>query len=796
MTYFTQMETNLHLLDQIEEKNFFPECLSGITSKEAALAILNRLNPVFTKNVGYNARERMIQLERMVLNRPELLPVLNQFEPGNIRSEEAKLLLAYFETYDVPEDPEDFACDLQSYVDANHVMDGVTFDLVVFHALKKDPRTRRVLYENATPYQRQDVIERLQKDEDWKEHLPDLAVLGKLPEGFRITCRVSELLERLEHPGVLSLYQTAGSYGSFLSIRDRDYTKEAELFQKIRERVTDSEWYDTVKWFSAADLPVRFLQGFLRFLENHPAKEALTDRSHFLNACTDFHYQNLFLTAKNSGELDLLTYAVSHGKKAFLRLLEENWDLVRKIPVNAILWEETFWNICNLNSLRKKDLEALTKDDYISLKLLEDHGPFTFQEIWTVGRQKYQVRSVYVCLDPVLGVDEKLKRIRQLFHGSIEWDRFSELDLPKIAKVLSRESIVSYRDRHAFSCESLQDWLCLILAEEKKPVVSQRIAEISSPLDVKILLNHLNCPELLEQGLAAFKAQFIYQDTDSQWLMEMLQMSTDHPHLDAFRDFCLSGNARIAHRYYQSVDKSEQQENLLLIVKAVLYGKLEEIKYENLSREVGFSVPSEQKAVWKENTSKKNGSLDAVEYIDFWHCMNIGVLPGDTCMNYNSGMYNECLLSTFDANKKILYVKKDGVILGRAILRLTKISDHPKNALRFEDVEQTDEDVSEDLVLFLEKSYQNGYSGKQKEAIQRLLIALAKEKARKMDVDLLLADDYTELPEIKHLEKKNTHVYISSSKNGKQYLDSLGGNCETGGYYRHRELPYWRCGED
>lgn len=795
MTYFTQMETNLQLLDQIDEKNLLPECLSGIASKETALDVLNRLAPVFTKHVGYYAKERMIQLEQMVLNRPELLPVLNQFEPGSIRSDQSKLLLEYFKAYGAPEDPEDFALDVQSYVDANYVMDGVAFDLVVFHALKNDPQTRKVLYGDATPYQRQDVIERLQEDEGWRENLEELTVLGELPEGFRITCRVSELLERLDHPGVLSLYQTAGSYSSFLPIRDRNYIEEAELFQKIREKVIDSEWYDIVKWLSAADLPARFLQGFLRFLEGHPAKEALTDRSHFLNACTDLHYQNLFLTAGTNGELDLLTYAVSHGKKAFLRLLEENWNLIRKIPVNAILWEETFWSICNLNTLNKKDLEVLTKDDYISLELLKDHGPFTFQEIWTLGRQKYPVRSVYVCLDPALGVDEKLKRIRQLFHGSIEWDRFSELDLPRIARALSRESIVSYRDRHSFTCESLQDWLCLMLAEEKNSVVSQRITEIQSPLDAKILLNHLNCLELLEQGLAAFKAQFIYQDKDSQWLMEMLQMSTDHPRLDAFRDFCLSGNARIAHRYYQSVGRSEQQENLLLIVKAVLYGKLETIKYENLSKEVGFSVPIGQKAVWKENSSKKDSTLDAAEYIDFWHCMNIGVSPGDTCMNYNSGMYNECLLSTFDANKKILYVKKEGVILGRAILRLTKISDHPKNALRFEDVEQS-EDISENLVLFLEKSYQNGYSGKQKEAIQRLLIALAQEKAKKMGVNLLFADDYTELPEIKHLEKKNTYVYISSSKNGKQYLDSLGGNCETGGYYRHRELPYWRCGED
>lgn len=340
---------------------------------------------------------------------------------------------------------------------------------------------------------------------------------------------------------------------------------------------------------------------------------------------------------------------------------------------------------------------------------------------------------------------------------------------------------------------SVFEWLQLMLAEKKHPELTSMIKEAKDENDLQILVKNQDNKELLSRGLLGFKDQFIYLDPDSIWLVEKLQKEEL---LDALKIFCLSGGAAIAHAYYNSVNEEKQRENLLLIVKAILYGKLDEIKYDNFSMEVGYTVPQKMKEIWKKSTSICRKHLSVAEYTDFWHCMNIGILPGRTCMSYKDGMYNECLLSVFDANKKILYVKKDGMILGRAILRLTKISDHPKNALRFEDVEQTEEDISEDLVLFLEKSYQNGYSGKQKEAIQRLLIALTKEKAKKMGVNLLLADEYTRLPEIKHLEKKNTHVYISCSKNGKQYLDSLGGNCEIGGYYRQRELPYWRCEED
>lgn len=38
------------------------------------------------------------------------------------------------------------------------------------------------------------------------------------------------------------------------------------------------------------------------------------------------------------------------------------------------------------------------------------------------------------------------------------------------------------------------------------------------------------------------------------------------------------------------------------------------------------------------------------------------------------------LLATFDANKKLLYVKEDGEIIGRAIIRLTKCSDSKKES--------------------------------------------------------------------------------------------------------------------
>lgn len=476
---------------------------------------------------------------------------------------------------------------------------------------------------------------------------------------------------------------------------------------------------------------------------------------------------------------------LSKTKKSFLRLLQENVNELKDFSDYSLLWKPDFWKICNLNSLNKKDLLSLKNKTAISLDTLKDYGPFTFQEILTVGKQCDKIQRIYVDLDSALGIDEKLKRIRQLCHESMEWDRISWNDIPVISQMLSRESLVSYRDRHGNIKGSVFEWLQLMLAEKKHPELTSMIKEAKDENDLQILVKNQDNKELLSRGLLRFKDQFIYLDPDSIWLVEKLQKEEL---LDALKMFCLSGGAAIAHAYYNSVNEEKQRENLLLIVKAILYGKLDEIKYDNFSMEVGYTVPQKMKEIWKKSTSIYRKHLSVAEYTDFWHCMNIGILPGRTCMSYEDGMYNECLLSVFDANKKILYVKKEGVILGRAILRLTKTTDRPTDSLRFEDVEQT-EGSDENLVLFLEKSYQNGFSGEKKRAIQELLIHLASEKAKEMGIELLLASSYTEdLPGI--YPKKERYVYVSRSKNGRQYLDSLGGNCEKGGYYKKGTFPY------
>lgn len=800
MRYINEVAIDLKIQDLVDEKGLSRQCLSQLKGKQTGLENLKNLEIVYFKS-NYRMKESN-QLQRMLLNDPQMVAVINQIREtySNQFSESmCQLLISYFEEYGVTENVEIFAKNLKEYWECSNAQiptEYYAFDFLVFSALKEYPITQRILFQNCfSDKWREGWISKYRKEENWREELPKLTQFEQLPE-FYLRKDLFSVLCDLKVPGVLRLYQIAGELFDSIQIHhSKDYSEAAEWLQKIKVKLESLIGEDLFPSFFACLIVSANAVGFqekllckcYQYMEEHPEMlaEIFKSKYSFLNVCTGFRYSNIFVSVQNECVFDLLTYAIEQNKKSFLRLLQENVDELKDFSDYSLLWKPDFWKICNLNSLNKKDLLSLKNKTAISLDTLKDYGPFTFQEILAVGKQCDKIQRIYVGLDSALGIDEKLKRIRQLCHESMEWDRISWNDIPVISQMLSRESLVSYRDRHGNIKGSVFEWLQLMLAEKKHPELTSMIKEAKDDNDLQILVKNQDNKELLSRGLLGFKDQFIYLDPDSIWLVEKLQKEEL---LDALKMFCLSGGAAIAHAYYNSVNEEKQRENLLLIVKAILYGKLDEIKYDNFSMEVGYTVPQKMQEIWKKSTFIYRKHLSVAEYTDFWHCMNIGILPGRTCMSYEDGMYNECLLSVFDANKKILYVKKEGVILGRAILRLTKTTDRPTDSLRFEDVEQT-EGSDENLVLFLEKSYQNGFSGEKKRAIQELLIHLASEKAKEMGIELLLTSSYTEdLPGI--YPKKERYVYVSRSKNGRQYLDSLGGNCEKGGYYKKGTFPY------
>ena len=204
-----------------------------------------------------------------------------------------------------------------------------------------------------------------------------------------------------------------------------------------------------------------------------------------------------------------------------------------------------------------------------------------------------------------------------------------------------------------------------------------------------------------------------------------------------------------------------------------------------------------QESLWKKNLSLARGAFWAEEVDDFYHTLRLGELPHSTCLSYRTGSQRECLLAAFDSNKKIVLVKKDEAVVARACLRLTKgaFQKPPAVDFSFADLSQENMDIgkpvtSEKPVLFLESIYTFGLNDIEKEEVMKLAVSLTTQKAAELGVVAVLARRYLGCYERDEYVLAPFYVYISKSKNGWQYLDSLGGAAYTSAKEEYVEHPF------
>lgn len=226
-----------------------------------------------------------------------------------------------------------------------------------------------------------------------------------------------------------------------------------------------------------------------------------------------------------------------------------------------------------------------------------------------------------------------------------------------------------------------------------------------------------------------------------------------------------------------------KKEEIRRIVNAELLGKFMELKYHegDLEREIAFPLKKDVEELWKENLLRVDGSWRIWEEDSLLPIMQIGELPLRNCISYRNGPNCDCLLSCFDANKKLVFIEHNGKIVFRAIIRLTKgsfVAADERKTIEFVDVtakSKSRENKAEELVLFLERYYQSGLNEQEIQKAVNLTVMLVREKAEKLGARVVLSRRYKNVLENKNYVLTNFYIYISASKNGSQYLDSLGG---------------------
>ena len=499
-------------------------------------------------------------------------------------------------------------------------------------------------------------------------------------------------------------------------------------------------------------------------------------------------------------QLSVLVYAIANKQQRFLGLVSEHFDIFSNLDYNSILFEGEFYERCILNSLTLKDIEnsAGIWNQKSQLHLLKE-GTYTFAELKTLC----YVKPVYIQLYNKLKierVDERLVVIRQLIKKNLLSNMMAEEDIDVLAARLSEAPLSVWREKQFAHIKGLSifDSVRVLLAYEE---IARFLPDMHTWEEAVFAARNGSRLQEYETWEDA-KNNIVNADNDWKWIAEKMGFTKDfiaqnQPHI--FR-FVLNEGSEMTRMYYEYTEKKEAMRR---IIQAEIMGQFRILKYykDDLEREIDYSIGEQQKACWENNLSANHGDFHIEEADDYYMTMRLGNTPYKTCLSYIDGAHRDCLLAGFDSNKKILLARKNGEIVGRAIVRLTKGSFHgpkaatePRGSLEFVDL-MANEDPNkssgmrgEQLTLFLERPYFSQLTDDETMEVKKMFTALITKKAGKLGAVGALAMDYRDCYEQDQYIRSGYYLYISKSKSGSQYLDSLGGSAAVsseGSYQRN-----------
>lgn len=363
------------------------------------------------------------------------------------------------------------------------------------------------------------------------------------------------------------------------------------------------------------------------------------------------------------------------------------------------------------------------------------------------------------------------------------------IDYSIIEKYISDKDIVDLMKKdNPFNIADMGDYI------EYKAINSiVPIDNISTLNKIKLLLrNNYNISDLKGLSLESIDSK-VWDTTDLKALVLRMKLSDAFisEHRDNIIAFLSSEEYNLVNSYYSNPYSGvKQKTGIMLIGKSIIANKYKDLKFvkEDIKKEISIDISDEAFNVWKRTDTLSRNSYTVQDSSDFKCIMKMGEIPVRSCMNYINGMYSNCLLSNFDTAKKMILIHKNGKYVGRAILRLTVMSDTDNNvsSLEFVDVDNISKNVesssSNKLIVFLEKAYTTLDSQDFKECYD-MIIELLKGKAEEMGAQLVTSYNYTGFVD-DNCKEQSKYVFITASKNGSQYLDSFDGSTSTSYCYK------------
>lgn len=470
--------------------------------------------------------------------------------------------------------------------------------------------------------------------------------------------------------------------------------------------------------------------------------------------------------------------------------MSDNSELFLSLGRYALLFEDKFCEHCNLNSLTAKNLQACDTVEHGSsyFDLLEDGRQYTFEEMWLLWRKDEIYVQLYAMLTP-LSVDRRLLILRQLLKYGLLSRHMEDQELEQLARCLLEQPFSEWY-RGAFGhIRGLTRRTAMRLLQ-KYEQLQAFIPELQSEADAIFVLNN-GAVIAGQKNWMQVRAAVLTMDQDWLDLKQRFSFTDEfvEQHRESVTNFLLCGGSamvRSLYGYLQGNDKAI--EALRRIVQAELMGQFYALKYfaDDLQREIRYPISEVQEAAWKRNLTLERGPFSAEEADDFYFTMRLGELPHSTCLSCWTGSQRDCLLAAFDSNKKMILIRKGEDIVARACIRLTKGAFQRPADFDFSFADLAQEQPAgkmgasdEMLILFLERIYTSGLNDEEAENAMKMAVSLVTQKAAAIGAVAVLARRYQDCYDRDQYVGSQFYVYISKSKNGQQYLDSMGGAAVT-----------------
>ena len=597
-------------------------------------------------------------------------------------------------------------------------------------------------------------------------------------------------LKILQDQGLMELVNTLAGYEAeiqSLNQKQFDQMKErpVEILEKLRivtryiekENLTDG--LNLWLWNEALYEDLCKLER--AFTDGADPAEVFSSKVSYVNTLYQNPLSKISLSSLSVEKSELLLYAITQKKKAFLNLINEEPELFYDLPnASMLLKKEMYQEYINLNTLNRKNLkdsaDLILSNDRFELLAKREH---TFEELKLLCTAKEAVIELYEQL--TCKCDERLLVLRELIKRECVPYSFWKGQIEPLAAELSQKPLSRWIREDFWNIPDLSYgtalWL-LVYREQLKGMEKEITMEQQALYLLKDLALVKECDSLSE-----LKEKLILGDVSWRLLKEKLSFSEEFVQNNAARigNFLFVGGAEIMETFLER--QPSKIEEIRRLVTAELLGKFDELKYPSgdLMREIDFEVSEEAEKEWKKDRTFTRGNLVLKEETGLLPVMQIGEVPSYSCLSYRSGLNSDCLLSCFDSNKKFFFIRKNGQVVFRAMIRLTKgsyVGDRMRKKIQFADLSgagKPKEEEGEESVLFLERYYEKNLTNEEMDQAVYLVFVAAKEKAKKLGARLVLSCYYQDDVKTKEYIKSNYYLYISKSKNGSQYLDSLYG---------------------